>query len=55
MLYVLELCLLYIPIGASSVLKGLTVTLSDAQLLKKQKRKRKKKVRQGRAKHNLCS
>lgn len=42
MLYVLELCLLFIPIGASSVLKGLTATFTDAQLLKKKKGKTRK-------------
>lgn len=49
MLYVLELCLLFIPIEAAAVLKCLTLTLSDAQLLLK-----KRDRRQGRSKHYPC-
>lgn len=45
MLYVLELCQLLIPIGATAVLKGLTLTLSDAQLLlKKRARQKARKI-----------
>lgn len=51
MLYVLELCLLFIPIGASAVLKGSMLTLSDAlPFLKKRDRQ---EVKQGRSKYNL--